>query len=192
MRRDIRVMVSSNLGPRGQCSKAAGTAAAVLGQISRAFHYRERHTQTFVNLYKQYVRPCTSSVSDPTWSLLYRPGATRLSRTRRALAKVSGLRGATYEEKLEELGMTTLEERRHRADMVQKFKILTGKHNVNRESWFTIVAEGAVRTRQAMGLINLAKPRTRLDVRGNFLHQSSRRLEKHAERHKNGTHCRPI
>jgi hypothetical protein len=53
--RDIGVTVSSNLKPGAQCSKAAGSAATVLGQISRAFHYRDRYT--FVSLYKQHVRP---------------------------------------------------------------------------------------------------------------------------------------
>ncbi len=47
--------VSSNLRPGAQCAKAARKASAVLGQISRAFHFRDRHT--FLNLYKQYVRP---------------------------------------------------------------------------------------------------------------------------------------
>jgi hypothetical protein len=31
------------------------TAQAVLGQLARAFHYRDRHV--FMRLYKQYVRP---------------------------------------------------------------------------------------------------------------------------------------
>jgi hypothetical protein len=46
--RDIGVMVGNNLKPRAQCHKAMKMAAAVLAQISRAFHYRDSHT--FVNL----------------------------------------------------------------------------------------------------------------------------------------------
>ncbi len=53
--RDIGVTVCSNLKPGAQCRKAARTAAAELGQVSRTFHYRDRFM--FVNLYKQYVRP---------------------------------------------------------------------------------------------------------------------------------------
>jgi hypothetical protein len=45
---------------------------------------------------------------------------------------VSGLKGATYEEKLEELEMLTLKERRHQADMVQVFKILHGHDIVDK------------------------------------------------------------
>jgi hypothetical protein len=43
---------------------------------------------------------------------------------RRAVSMVSGLKGVTYEEKLPEVGILTLEERRHQADMVQTFKIV--------------------------------------------------------------------
>ena len=56
---DIGVTMLKNLKPSAQCSKAARTAKAVLGQISRAFHYRDRHV--FMRLYTQYVRPPTSS-----------------------------------------------------------------------------------------------------------------------------------
>jgi hypothetical protein len=53
--RDIGVMVADNLKPSAQCAKAARTAQSVLGQLTRAFHYRDRHI--FIRLYKQYVRP---------------------------------------------------------------------------------------------------------------------------------------
>jgi hypothetical protein len=52
--RDIGVMITSNLRPSAQCAKAARTAQGVLGQITGAFHYRDRHV--FMRLYKQYVR----------------------------------------------------------------------------------------------------------------------------------------
>ena len=51
--RDIGVKVQSNLRPSLQCSEAAQRANAVLGQITRSFHYRDR--RTFVKLYIQYV-----------------------------------------------------------------------------------------------------------------------------------------
>jgi hypothetical protein len=52
--RDIGVMISVNLKPAAQCAKAAKTDLAVLDQLARAFHYRDRHV--FMRLYKQYVR----------------------------------------------------------------------------------------------------------------------------------------
>jgi hypothetical protein len=41
--RDIGVMVTRTLRPVAQCAKAARTAATVLRQVSRAFHFRDRH-----------------------------------------------------------------------------------------------------------------------------------------------------
>lgn len=164
--RDIGVTVSSNLRPGAQCSKAARTAAAVLSQISRAFHYRDRNT--FVNLYKQYVRPHLEFAVQ-VWSPWTQQDIETLEKVqKRAVGMVSGLKGESYEEKLVELDLTTLKERRHQADMAQVYKIITGKDNVERDCWFKMAADGAVRTRQAAGLMNVVKPRTRLEVRTNF------------------------
>jgi len=44
---------------------------------------------------------------------------------------VSGLKGKTYEDKLVELGLPTLEERRHQTDMLQTFKIVRGIDRVD-------------------------------------------------------------
>ena len=43
---------------------------------------------------------------------------------KRAISMTSGLSGSTYEEKLREVGLTSLEERRKKGDMIQVWKIL--------------------------------------------------------------------
>ena len=53
--KDLGVIMTDRLSPSVQCAKVAKTANAVLGQISRAFHYRDK--QIFTGHYKQYVRP---------------------------------------------------------------------------------------------------------------------------------------
>ena len=47
--KDIGVKVSHDLKPSIQCLEAAKTANYMLGKISRAFHFRDRHV--FLNLY---------------------------------------------------------------------------------------------------------------------------------------------
>ena len=42
-----------------------------------------------------------------------------------------GLKQVNYNERLEELDMLTLEERRHQAGMIMTYKILTGKEDVD-------------------------------------------------------------
>jgi hypothetical protein len=45
----------------------------------------------------------------------------------RAVRIVSGLKGVMYEKRLKEQGLITVEERRHRMNMIQSYKIATGK-----------------------------------------------------------------
>jgi hypothetical protein len=50
----------------------------------------------------------------------------------RAVRMVLGLQSRDYEGCLRELGLTTLEERRHQADMAHMYKICTGKDGLNK------------------------------------------------------------
>ena len=113
--KDIGVIVQANLKPAAQCATAARTAQAVLGQISCAFHYRDRHV--FMKLYKQYVRPHLE-FSTQAWALWSVEDKKKLENVQqRAVKMVSGLKAVDNEEKLKELGLLTLEERRVQADM---------------------------------------------------------------------------
>ncbi len=49
----------------------------------------------------------------------------------RAVMMVTNLKGKNYTQRLEELGLTTLEERRERGDLIQAYKVLTGKERVS-------------------------------------------------------------
>ena len=106
----------------------------------------------------------------------FKRGARGLKRTRTYLRVFRGgqsewcqdSQGRTYEEKLAEVGLTTLEERRVRGDMIQVFKILHGYDDVNKNTWFSMAGEiNFYRTRLALGL-NIATPRADCDIRRNF------------------------
>ena len=53
--RDLGVMTMASAKPAAQCAKAARTAQAVLGQIARAFHFRDR--EIFLGLPAVYQTP---------------------------------------------------------------------------------------------------------------------------------------
>ena len=81
---------------------------------------------------------------------------------------VSNLRGGTYEEKLEEVGLLSLSDRRERGDMITAFKILSGKDKVDPGLIFCMGGGGpGPLTRQASGIHHIrmqaAKPKS--DIR---------------------------
>ena len=54
---------------------------------------------------------------------------------------VSGLKGRSYLDKLKEVNLTTLEERRERGDMIQTFRIVQGLDKVEMGTWFKFANE---------------------------------------------------
>ncbi len=96
---------------------------------------------------------------------------------RRAVSNsmASGLKDESYEEKLLELNLPTLEERRHHADMVQTFKIVKGIDRVEHGTWFQLGAEGGRATRSADCPHNLRQMAARLEGRRKFLLQPCHR-----------------
>ncbi len=120
-----------------------------------------------MGLYRQYVF-LHLEFAVQAWSPLLAKDRGAGKGTKKAVNIVSGLKGATYEEKLEELEMLTLKQRRHQADMVQVFKILHGHDNVDKGQWFNMACAWGVRTRLATGVLNLAKPSCNTEIRANF------------------------
>jgi hypothetical protein len=159
--RDIGVLVTQNLKPSAQCSQAAGRAMSVLGQLRRNFHYRDRHI--FLKLYKQYVRPHLE-FSSPAWSPWLQGDKDVLEKVQeKALKMISGLKGATYEEKCAELGLKTLEERRGGQDMALVHKFLT--EQTGTDLFRLTAAQNRARTRQAAGEHGLSVQYARTDPR---------------------------
>jgi hypothetical protein len=73
----------------------------------------------------------------------------------RAVNLVSNIGKCSCSEKLIKLNLTTLEERRWRGDMIQIWRIITGKDRVSAGTWFDLEVdrrrEGATTTRNASG-----------------------------------------
>ena len=164
--RDIGIIVHNSLKPTKQCAEASRIAQAVLGQIARAFHFRNR---TFVNLYKQYVRPHLE-FSVPAWSPWTAADREVLEQVQRRMVRmVSGLRGNSYEARLEELGLLSLETRRVKYDLVQTYKIVHGLDQVDSSTWFQLVGNDPPRvTRETSDPLNIVRKEGRLEIRRKF------------------------
>ena len=163
--KDVGVIVHQSLKPTMQCAKAAGRANAILGQLSRAVCYRDK--DTFLKLYKVYVRPHLeyAVASWSPWTVGDREVLEKVQR--RALGMVSNMRGRSYEDRLTEAGLTNLVDRRVRGDMIETYKIMSGKDRVDPRIFFDLAEDGpGPRTRQAAAQhIRAQVVRPKLDIR---------------------------
>ena len=151
-----------------QCAKAAKKANSVLGQLCRGVGYRDK--DVFIDLYKTYVRPHLEYAVQ-AWSPWTMGDKEVLEAVqRRAVKAVSNLRGKTYEDRLRELNLESLEDRRKRGDLLQAYRVLTSKDNVDPTTWFTMYQpqEDTVRTRQSGGHLNIVPQQWNGEVRRNF------------------------
>ena len=76
-------------------------------------------------------------------------------------------RNTSYEMRLKECGLTTLETRRLRGDQIKVFKILNGYENIDRNIFVSIKKE----RRNGGHGVTLAKKQCRLDIRKFHFHK---------------------
>ena len=87
----------------------------------------------------------------------------------KAVTMISGLQSKEYEDRLKELCLQSLEERRIRYDMIQVFKLMHNYDDVDRRQFFQTAEEESVRvTRQSSDALNILTTRCRTEVRRNF------------------------
>ena len=164
--KDIGVTIQRNLKPSKHCKRVAGTASAVLRQLTRNFHYRDK--TIFKKLYMQYVRPHLEFAA-PAWSPWLLEDKELLEKVqKKAIGMISGLSGRSYEDKCKEIGLETLEARRERQDLFEAYKIIhSGDQNDERKILARSTARAGTVTRTAADPWKLDVPRSRLDIRKN-------------------------
>ena len=168
--RDIGVIINESLKPHQQCQKAANAGMGVLNQILRAFTYRDK--QTYVNLYKTYVRPHLEFAS-PAWNPWAASDIEKLEKVQIKFVKqITCLQSSTYSDQIKDIGLTTLEARRRKTDLIETFKIIQGYNKVDRKIWFELNCDTERRTtRSSDKPNNIVKNRTNMDVRKHFFSQ---------------------
>lgn len=82
---------------------------------------------------------------------------------------VKEFRKLSYEDRLRKLKLTSLVDRRLRDDLIETYKIVTGKENVRKEDFFVFSDTGYNLRGHCY---KLATTRSRLEIRRNFFSQS--------------------
>ena len=123
--KDLGVTVDKHLTFESHILDKVNKANRIMGLIRKSFISLNK--QNFLLLYKALVRPHLEYCNQ-----IWKPNLMKHIRIienvqRRATRQLPGMSGKTYSERLEELNLPTLSYRRKRGDMIQLYKICSGK-----------------------------------------------------------------
>ena len=137
--KDLGVLIDYKLDFGSHIKEIVGRANRMLGMIRVSFACL--NIRMFLNLYMALVRPLLEYCVQ-VWSPHLRKHINLIEGVqRRATRMVPELKHLSYEERLDKLKLTTLEERRARGDMIETYKIITGKEKVNPRKFFQMVPD---------------------------------------------------
>ena len=127
--RDLGVQISNDLKWSNQVNYAANKANQVLGSIKKTIKFQNK--ESLSRLYKAFVRPHLEYAVQVWNPYLKKDVKVLESVQRRATKLVPGLKKLSYTDRLKELNLTTLEERRVRGDLIEMYKITTVLDKIN-------------------------------------------------------------
>ena len=165
LEKDLGVLISKDLKVADQCNKVAKKAMRVLGMVKRSF--KNLDEESLKTIYCSYIRPHLEYCIQ-AWSPYYRKDIQTLEKVQqRATKLVRRLKNLPYEERLRRLKLYPLEQRKLRGDLIETFKILSGKERIDSAIFFRAASSINLRGNSK----KLYKQRSRLMLRQNFFSQ---------------------
>ena len=135
--KDLGVLIDNELKFSKHIKSKVAQANRLIGLIKISFETLD--DDMFKNLYNTLIRPLLEYCVQ-VWSPHMQKDIELLENVqRRATKLVWRLRNMEYDERLKELKLTRLEDRRIRGDMILTYRLINGKENVDYRKFFTLV-----------------------------------------------------
>ena len=160
--RDLGVTFDTKLKFDIHINEKINKACSILGLIKRNFYYISE--EAFVILYKSMVRSHLE-YANSVWSPHYKEHIRRLEKVQmRATKLVRKIKHLSYPDRLKILKLPTLKFRRIRGDMIEAYKIVSGKYDAVTKLDLNFNTSSATRGNS----FKLYKDRVKYDLRKYF------------------------
>eukprot|EP00061_Rhincodon_typus_P014365 g41337.t1 len=125
-----------------QVDKVVTKMFGLLAFVDQSAEYR---TDVLLRLCKTLMRPCLEIVYN-FWLSRYRKDVIKLETMQKKFIRMlPGLEGLSYKQRLDVLGLVSLDHRRLRSDLAEVYKIMRGTDRVNSQGLFPRVEESKTR-----------------------------------------------
>ena len=132
--KDLGVLVDDELNFHKQTSSAIKKANGVLVMMKKSFSAFD--DTNLAILYKTLVRP-RLEYGNVVWGSHYKEDIEAIEKIqRRATKMVPRLKNMSCEERLRQLKIPSLAQRRRRGDMIFTYKLITGQMNITKTDFF--------------------------------------------------------
>ena len=163
--KDLGVIIDTSMKFSEQCNTAVKNANRTLGLIRRTI--KSKSKKVIVKLYKALVRPKVEYCVQ-AWRPYLKKDVVNIEKIQhRATKMIEECKGMTYNERLAETKLITLDERRTRGDLLEVFKMVKGISKVDYTTFFELAKNNRTRGHA----YKLVKLRSRIDIRKNFFSQ---------------------
>ena len=159
--KDVGVIIDNKLSFDKHITEKVNKANSIVGIIRRTFEYLD--IKTFRLLFTSLVRPHLE-YANPVWNPYLQKHIDMIENVqRRATKMVPGLTNLSYEDRLRRLKMPTLTYRRTRGDIIEVYKIVSGKYDEEVSNIFQLSDVENTRGHS----YKIYKQRARLNIRKN-------------------------